>query len=163
MVNNIEISVEKQLTESELLSKAIRIASVAFEGVNDKGGRPYILHCLWVMNKVRHLGDKYMIVAVLHDLLEDKRDWDATRLITEGFTFEMVGAITALTHNKKDDYMTYIKNIVANSPIATQVKLRDLEHNSRITRIKGFREEDIQRIKKYQLAYTYLKENVGYH
>jgi (p)ppGpp synthase/HD superfamily hydrolase len=54
-----------------MLARAIEIASKEFVNVTDKSGRPYILHCLWVMNKVRHLGDTYMIVAVLHDLIED--------------------------------------------------------------------------------------------
>jgi len=64
------------------LGKAIAIAATAFEGAIDKGGNPYILHCLWVMNAVRHLGEDYMIVAVLHDLLEDT-DWTAERLVKE--------------------------------------------------------------------------------
>lgn len=32
-----------------MLDKAIRIAAQAFEGKFDKGGQPYILHCLQVM------------------------------------------------------------------------------------------------------------------
>lgn len=54
-----------------LLAKAIKIAAEAFEDKTDKGGNPYILHCLYVMNKVAYLGEEAMIVGVLHDLLED--------------------------------------------------------------------------------------------
>ena len=57
-----------------MLGRAIEIASVAFSRVQDKSGSPYILHCLWVMDRVRHLGEDAMIVAVLHDLVEDT-DW----------------------------------------------------------------------------------------
>ena len=34
-----------------MLAVAIKLASTAFLQVEDKGGKPYILHCLWVMNK----------------------------------------------------------------------------------------------------------------
>jgi (p)ppGpp synthase/HD superfamily hydrolase len=83
-----------------LLSLAISIASKAFEGLLDRGGRPYILHCLWVMNKVRHLGPKYMIVAVLHDLIEDTF-WTIEMLRGIGFPEDVLEAIDLLTH--KDD------------------------------------------------------------
>ena len=66
-----------------MLDKAIRIASVAFEGKKDKGGSPYILHCLHVMNEVRHLGVNAMASAVLHDVLEDCPEWDFVRLLRE--------------------------------------------------------------------------------
>lgn len=145
----------------ELLSKAIRIASVAFEGQFDKGGRPYILHCLWVMNKVRHLGDIYMIVAVLHDLLEDT-EWTSEMLLEEGFTEEIVNYLQILNHDSNEPYMDYIEQKVSKYDVTTQVKLRDLEHNSRITRIKDTRPKDLERIGKYQKAYMYLTENKGY-
>ena len=35
-----------------MLDRAIKIAAEAFEGCFDKGGKPYILHCLHVMNEV---------------------------------------------------------------------------------------------------------------
>jgi (p)ppGpp synthase/HD superfamily hydrolase len=46
------------------LSKAIATASNCFINVNDRGGKPYILHCLHVMHNVSHLGDTAMICAV---------------------------------------------------------------------------------------------------
>lgn len=51
-----------------MLGKAISIAAKAFENKTDKGGKPYILHCIHVMNGVRHLGQDAMVAAVLHDL-----------------------------------------------------------------------------------------------
>jgi len=38
-----------------MLGRAIEIAVSAHAGEVDKGGRPYILHPMWVMNQVRHL------------------------------------------------------------------------------------------------------------
>jgi (p)ppGpp synthase/HD superfamily hydrolase len=37
-----------------LLARAISLAAKCFEGKLDKGGKPYILHCLHVMNAMPH-------------------------------------------------------------------------------------------------------------
>ena len=65
-------------------------------------------------------------------------------------------ALNLLTHNPNVSYMDYILNLAHNN-LAREVKLRDLEHNSKITRLKGLREKDFQRLQKYQIAYDYLK------
>jgi len=137
-----------------MLGRAIEIAVTAHAGQVDKGGKPYILHPLWVMNKVRHLGEDYMIVAVLHDVIEDS-DWTYEQLVKEGFNQNVMYALYALTHTKEMDYDLYIKNISLCS-IAKAVKLRDLEHNTKITRLKGLRKKDFDRLEKYHRAYTYL-------
>lgn len=93
----------------KLLAKAIMIASTAFVTTFDKGGKPYILHCLWVMNQVRHLGMDYMIVAVLHDLVEDT-DWTIEQLRNEGFPDYILISIDIITH-KEDSYEQYIQMI----------------------------------------------------
>lgn len=139
-----------------MLARAIEIASKEFVERTDKSGRPYILHCLWVMNKVRHLGDVYMTVAVLHDLLEDT-NWTLAMLKEEGFSPDVLIAVDMLTHKSKDSYDDYIK-IISFNDIAKQVKLRDLEHNTKVTRLKGLRKKDHDRIEKYHRAYTYLKD-----
>ena len=143
--------------EYKRLGLAISIAAAAFEGKFDRGGQPYILHCLWVMNKVRHLGEDYMIAAVCHDLVEDT---NITIADLHVFCFgpEVVAAIDCLTHKDTDTYQSYIRKISQN-PIAKEIKLRDLEHNSKITRLKGLREKDFARLEKYHAAYLFLKEN----
>lgn len=143
------------------LAKAIAITSKAFEEVTDKSGKPYILHCLWVMDRVRHLGNDYMMAAVMHDLIEDTDErseinWTLDLLEDEGFPYEVVKALLYLTHDFDVDYMEYIHTLAEND-IARAVKLRDLEHNSKITRLKGIRDKDVLRIKKYNTAYLYLK------
>ena len=139
-----------------MLGRAIEIAVSAHAGQVDKGGKPYILHPLWVMNQVRHLGEDYMIVAVLHDVVEDTH-WTIDALIKEKFNQEVMYALCLLTHDENLSYDDYIKGISVN-PIAKAVKLKDLEHNSRITRLKGLRKKDFDRLEKYHRAYTYLKD-----
>ena len=139
-----------------MLGRAIEIAATAHAGQVDKGGRPYILHPLWVMDRVRHLGDDYMIVAVLHDVVEDS-EWSFGDLIKEGFNQNVMYALSLLTHDPAVPYDDYIKAI-ATDPIAKAVKLRDLEHNTKITRLKGLRKKDFDRLEKYHRAYTYLMD-----
>lgn len=138
-----------------MLGRAIAIASLAHANQVDKGGQPYILHPLWVMNKVRHLGELYMIVAVLHDVVEDT-DWTIAKLRDEGFNEYILHSLSLLDMKDKD-YDEQIR-IIATDDIARQVKLRDLEHNSKITRLKGLRKKDFERLEKYHRAYTYLME-----
>lgn len=106
------------------LDTAINIASKAHLGQKDKGGNPYILHPLWIMHKIRHLGPKYMIVAVLHDVVEDT-DITYEDLIAIGFNFEIIEALKLLDHSDNTiPYETYIGKLASND-IARQVKLRD--------------------------------------
>ena len=138
------------------LGKAIRIASVAFEGKTDKGGHPYILHCLHVMNEVASLGEEAMIIAVLHDLIEDT-DWTKEHLLSEGFSLQVVQMILNLTRATDEEYMTYIKRASMNN-VSRMIKMADLRHNSDIMRMKGLRKKDFERLEKYHMAYAYLSE-----
>lgn len=138
-----------------MLGKAIYIASAAFEDKKDKGGEPYILHCIEVMNNVSIKEDKYKIVAVLHDILEDS-DWTDNMLLNQGFNAEIVNAIVCLTHVKGETYNDYILR-VSGDKIATIVKLSDLVHNSNILRLKEIENIDLARIAKYHRSYVYLR------
>ena len=138
----------------KMLDKAIGIAVSAHAGQFDKGGKPYILHPLWVMNKVRHLGVKHMIVAILHDVVEDT-SWTIKMLREEGFSEDILTAL-ALLDFRNVDYYGRILEIYHNT-LARNVKLRDLEHNLKPNRLKGLSKKDHNRIDKYHRAYTYLK------
>ena len=88
-----------------------------------------------------------MIVGVLHDVVEDT-SITYQDLISSGFNHEVIDALKLLDHSDKSiSYMQYIENLSHND-ISRQVKLRDLEHNSKITRLKGLREKDFERLKK---------------
>lgn len=141
-----------------MLTTAIKIASTAFEKDYDKGGVPYIMHLLYVMHKVKHLGETAMICAILHDLIEDKRDEGYTFqfLLNIGFSEEVISILQLLTHNG-NPYMDYIKTL-AFHPIAKAIKLADLEHNTKVSRLKGLRKKDFDRLEKYCIAYQYLKD-----
>jgi len=141
-----------------MLSKAIRIAAEAFEGKYDKGGKPYILHCLHVMSQMPEDDEELRCIAVLHDLIEDT-NWTISRLIEQEFSDRVVTGILDLTHEGDVSYDTYLKRLALNKD-AVKVKLADLRHNSDITRLKGLRKKDFDRLEKYHRAYEYLRSEV---
>ena len=138
------------------LGLAISIAAKAFENKKDKSGKPYILHCLRVMNNVNQKDEDLMIAAVLHDIVEDCHDeYPFARLTELGFSDRVVGVLHLLTHIKGTPYDEYIKAIAV-SKDATEIKLSDLKDNSDICRLKGLSKKDIDRIEKYHRAFVYL-------
>lgn len=142
-----------------MLTTAIKIAATAFENDLDKGGTPYIMHCLYVMHKVKHLGNTAMICAVLHDLVEDKEKsgYSFEYLRSNGFSEEVILILQLLTHREEISYMDYIKALSVH-PIAKAIKKADLEHNTKVSRLKGLRKKDFDRLEKYSIAYQYLSE-----
>ncbi len=143
------------MKENEALAKAIRIASESFQNKMDKGGAPYILHCLTVMSRVKHLGFKVMTAAVLHDLLEDCSDWTAKKLLEEGFDEDIISMIETLTRRKDEDYLTYIGRISIR-PETKAIKLADLTHNMNAARLSDLSDKTMERMKKYYTAYQFL-------
>lgn len=140
-----------------MLGKAIRIASESFENVKDKGGNPYILHCLRVMDNLHTNDEELKIIAVLHDIIEDSKDWSLDKLGTVGFSNRVIYTLNLLTHKKEVSYDDYIKALTF-SEDARLVKLADLKDNSDITRLKGLRKKDLERIEKYHRSFIYLSE-----
>lgn len=137
------------------LSLAISITATAFIDVLDKGGQPYILHCLRVMQAVSGEDEDTMCAAIMHDLLEDT-DWTEQLLISSGFNSKVIYLLKLLTKEPGEDYVSYIRRIEV-SKEATKVKLADLEDNTKVTRLKGLSSKDFERLQKYISAYTYLK------
>lgn len=140
-----------------MLGKAISIASKAFENVKDKGGQPYILHCLRVMNNLHTDDEELKIIAVLHDLLEDCKQFTLGELQDLGFSKRVLKALDLLSHDPSIPYDDYIKAISFNND-ARLVKLADLKDNSDITRLKGLSKKDFDRMEKYHRSYMYLSK-----
>ena len=140
------------------LALAIAITAEAFKNKLDKGGQPYILHCLWVMDHVD--GDECTkCAAVMHDLVEDCKDQGYTfeKLTQLGFSDKTIGILHLVTHQKETPYQEYIKAIAVH-PDAKKIKKADLRHNSDITRLKGLRKKDMDRLEKYNWAWVYLSD-----
>lgn len=135
------------------LEKAITIAVQAHTGQTDKVGQPYILHVLTVMFSLDTTEEK--IVGVLHDVIEDTTT-TLDDLRAAGFSENVLSALNALTHPKHEPYETYIQRVSEN-PLATRVKLADLEHNMDARRFATLDPDFPERIKKYHKAWRFLR------
>jgi (p)ppGpp synthase/HD superfamily hydrolase len=136
-----------------MLDKAISIAAQAHLGQLDRMGKPYILHPLRLM--FRFQSETEMIVAVLHDVVEDHPDWDLARLRQERFSEEIVQAIDHVTRREDETYEAFVERTAGNS-IALRVKLADLEDNMDLKRLNTLTANDQDRIARYHRAWLRL-------
>lgn len=143
------------LSYNEQFQIALELAVEKHKNQTDKAGNPYILHPLHVMENVNSKEGK--IIAILHDIIEDT-DVTEDYLLKIGLSKRIVDAVVALTRSKGMDYQEYIKNLSSN-PLAKEVKLADLEHNMDLKRLPTLEEKDLERNRKYQIAYHYLINN----
>jgi (p)ppGpp synthase/HD superfamily hydrolase len=134
------------------LEKAIKIALTAHQGQKDKAGAPYILHPLRLMQQMQD--ETEQIVAVLHDVTEDSR-YSLESIRKEGFSKKIIAALECLTRDDGEPYESYIDRVKLN-PLAKKVKLADLKDNMNITRLSNINEKDIERLRKYHLAWVKL-------
>lgn len=138
-----------------MFERALVYAAMMHAGQKDKGGSPYILHVIRVMERVDTLEEQ--VVALLHDLLEDTETSEED-LLDVGFDPQIVHIVRLLTRDIQEDYMEYISGLSV-SETAIRVKLSDLRDNQDKTRLKReLTPEDLERLIKYRQAEEYLKE-----
>lgn len=132
---------------------AMKLAYEKHHGQVDKSGLPYIHHPLHLAEQMNT--EEACIVALLHDVIEDT---NTTFEDLEAFSFgeEIIDALKLLTRNKDEDYFVYVERISKN-PIAKQVKIADLMHNSDPTRLSQIYEKDRKRLEKYNKALQILQ------
>ena len=139
------------------VGEAYRIAQKAHQGQKDKAGADYINHPVTVASNVGD-DESAMIVALLHDVVEDT---DVTLKDLNAFLLpEESEALRILTHDESVPYMEYIEQISHNR-LATLVKMADLKHNMDLSRLAVITEKDRKRVKKYENALQYLRDNAG--
>lgn len=139
-----------------MLEKAIEIAVEAHRGQIDKAGKIYILHPIRVM--LRGQNETEQIVGILHDVIEDT-PITIEMLQKEGFSKEVLSALSCITKEKGEDYGHFINRVLTN-PLATQVKLYDIEDNLNRDRIPFPTERDEARFAKYQKYHGVIIEKL---
>lgn len=116
-----------------MIERAKEIAQSVHGHLKDKKNYSYMSHIFDVAKRVSHLGEKYEVVAWLHDAIEDAEPVDFKKKVTAqievGFDEEIVLAVKAISKNPGEDYFAdYLPRLKLNS-IATQVKIADASHN----------------------------------
>lgn len=141
--------------KGELLSRMLRLAVEYHDGQYDKGGRPYILHPLAVMHKLRTEDEELQCIALGHDLIEDTA---VTRRMLERLKFpeRVIYGIECLTKLPGESYEDYQARVMSNMD-SILVKQKDLLHNSDLRRIKGVKPKDVERANRYYQFYYVLE------
>ena len=134
--------------------KALKLCFDAHKDQIDKSGMPYVFHPFHLAEQMKT--EETTIVALLHDLVEDT-EYTIEDLADIGFDKAVTDAIALMTHADNVDYMDYVRMIKEN-PIAKEVKLADLNHNSDLTRLDVIDEKALSRRKKYLKAIALLEE-----
>lgn len=137
-----------------LTKKALRLCFDAHKEQTDKTGMPYVFHPFHLAEQMTD--EISTVCALLHDVVEDT-DYSLEDLTKMGYPSEVIDVLRLLTHDPEVPYFDYVKAISVN-PIAKQVKLADLAHNSDVTRLDEIDERAIARTEKYKKAIALLSE-----
>ena len=133
--------------------KAMKLCYEAHKDQVDKTGVPYVFHPFHVAEQMT--SEASTIVALLHDVVEDT-DYTLDDIVAAGFGKEIVEAVALMTHEDDVPYLDYVAKLKDN-PIAREVKLADLAHNSDLSRLGEIDDETKQRLEKYEKAKAILK------
>jgi (p)ppGpp synthase/HD superfamily hydrolase len=131
---------------------AISLACKVHADQVDKAGRPYILHPIRLMQKF--VNENEMIVAVLHDVIEDSRI-TLDDLRKYGLQDQIVEAIDCLSRRQRESYEDFIVRISTNE-LARRVKIEDIKDNLDLTRLNAVGSDDLSRVIKYHRALRHL-------
>ena len=134
------------------LAKALEVAAAAHTGRFDRYGRPYLLHPLRVMERLKT--EEERMTALLHDVVEDSAI-TLDDLRREGFSAEVVAAVDALSKREGEAYPGYLARVEQN-PLARRVKIADLEDNMDLRRFREITPADRERLNRYLDAWHRL-------
>lgn len=134
--------------------RAYLIARKAHKGQKDRAGVAYIKHPVYVARHVK--GKEAKIVALLHDVVEDTPV--SLEYLSTVFDKNIIKAVKTLTRNRSMTYRDYILEVKKNK-LARQVKIQDLMHNMKISRLKTVTMHDARRFQKYACALEELLKN----
>jgi (p)ppGpp synthase/HD superfamily hydrolase len=123
------------------------LATLAHAGQVDKDGvTPYINHPMTIMLMVERFGTDAMIVAVLHDVLEDT-EVSVDDLREAGATDAQITALIALTRHNHERYSDYIDRCLSD-PLAAIVKVADHDHNNNPKRLARIDPKEANRLRR---------------
>lgn len=137
-----------------LTKKALRLCFDAHKEQTDKTGMPYVFHPFHLAEQMTD--EISTVCALLHDVVEDT-DYTLEDLSNMGYPSEVIDVLRLLTHDPEVPYFDYVKVISVN-PIAKQVKLADLAHNSDVDRLDEIDDKAVVRTEKYKKAIALLSE-----
>jgi (p)ppGpp synthase/HD superfamily hydrolase len=147
------------MNKGELLGNFLVFVTNAHAGQYDKGGTPYIMHCLKVLHYLRSEDEELQCIALAHDVVEDtETTYEDLRAL--GASERVIKGICAVTKVPGETLADYKARVFAN-PDAMRVKQADLRHNSDIRRLKGVTAKDFQRMSRYHEFYLEICQRLN--
>ena len=137
-----------------LTKKAMQFCFAAHKEQTDKSGLPYVFHPFHLAEQMPD--ELTAAAALLHDVVEDT-PYTLDDLRSQGFPETVIDALELLTHREGVSYFDYVAAIKLN-PIARQVKMADLRHNSDLTRLDVVDSKALERVEKYKKALEILTD-----
>ena len=142
---------------TDLTKRALKLCFAAHRDQTDKSGLPYVFHPFHLAEQMPD--ELTTVVALLHDVVEDT-PYTLEDLARLGFPQKVLSTLARLTHDPSVPYLDYVAAL-KEDPIARQVKLADLRHNSDLTRLDHVDDKARQRAEKYAAAIRLLEEPDG--
>lgn len=142
---------------TDLTKRALKLCFAAHKDQTDKSGLPYVFHPFHLAEQMPD--ELTTVVALLHDVVEDT-PYTLEDLARLGFPQKVLSTLARLTHDPSVPYLDYVAAL-KEDPIARQVKLADLRHNSDLTRLDHVDDKARQRAEKYAAAIRLLEEPDG--
>ncbi len=142
---------------TDLTKRALKLCFAAHRDQTDKSGLPYVFHPFHLAEQMPD--ELTTVVALLHDVVEDT-PYTLEDLARLGFPQKVLSTLARLTHDPSVPYLDYVAAL-KKDPIARQVKLADLRHNSDLTRLDHVDEKARQRAEKYVAAIRLLEQPDG--
>ena len=139
---------------TSLTKKAMQFCFAAHKEQTDKSGLPYVFHPFHLAEQMPD--ELTAAAALLHDVVEDT-PYTLDDLRSQGFPETVIDALELLTHREGISYFDYVAAIKLN-PIARQVKMADLRHNSDLTRLDVVDSRALARVEKYKKALEILTD-----
>ncbi len=144
------------LIETSIIDKAKMFAKEIHKGQKRKvSGKDYYTHpyAVYRLAQKYHLSKLEQIIALLHDTYEDSADkFFIASKIYMIFGGDVLKMVLLLSHDKKDDYKSYLMKVSKNSKEALNIKLLDMMSNL------SDAPSEKQRT-KYLTALQYLEDN----
>lgn len=143
---------KQKLSHRRQLEIAFGLVTRHFLGKRDRGGHSILEHLIRIAGQSRTT--KEMIVALLHEILEDtalKRD----DLLRYGFSLEIVEAIESVTRREGESRVEAAQRARRNT-IGRRVKRRDVNDNLNLKRLKKITAKDIERMEEYRDVFNIL-------
>ena len=135
---------------------ALEIANASLFDKTNWDGSPYITHPLTAAFNNTQSNTK-QIIGILHDVVEDT-DWTLQDLRDVGFWDEVIDGIDGVTARDGEPYFDFLVRCGRSGTFSIDVKLKDLDHNTKKNRTKdvGIHERGFWKEKAYNISYFYL-------